>query len=361
MASTGLTIVAVLLTLLSLVVFLSAILIPLAIALNIFGIRESFAKRFSSIPGFRSNKRWKMMLGTFGYCFLGFLILSSAGVALFPDVAEGEDNTVDASRSVPDAALNTPTVTSAAELDSEQSQQQKSQSEEPSEATATRSPTPSASPTATREPTPTESPTPTPTATPSPTPTPEPTPAPDGPSYAFRASGNAATETFYVEGGLVEFDLAHSGQSHFAIWLLNDRGEREELLVNTIGSWDGRVVMNLPEGDYLLDIAADGTWNANVRQPRYSTVEVKSLPQSMSDDDSNYIGPIYVDGLTRVSFVGQDDDHYGVWLLNHRGNNVDLLFNEIGPFEGSTAFGGEGVALIQVDTNGRWKMVIEDG
>ena len=38
-----------------------------------------------------------------------------------------------------------------------------------------------------------------------------------------------------------------------------------------------------------------------------------------------------------------------------------MLFNEIDPFEGSTAFGDTGDAIVHVRTNGEWKIVIEKG
>lgn len=209
----------------------------------------------------------------------------------------------------------------------------------------------------TLSPTPTREPTPTPTESP----TPEPTPAPDEDSYSFSGSSDSATSKFGISGGLVTFDMQHSGSRNFAIWVLNDQGEKENLIVNAIGSWDGRFAQYLDAGDYVLDISADGSWSVDVHQPRYSEVEVQYLPQSMERTYSDYIGPFWVDGLTRASLTAENDDHYGVWLRNHHGQTVELLFNEIGPFEGDTAFGGDGIALITVDTNGKWKLAVQDG
>lgn len=151
------------------IALLSAVALPFIIALNIRGIRESFAERFSSIPGFRSNRRWKMMLGVFVYCFLVSFLLFGIGGAMIPDLEENENTTTDMSMSSTDAALNTPTIASSPTVRSGDLQQQNQTSKpparnEPSTATATLSPT--MSPTPTPSPTPTSAPTPEPTATP---------------------------------------------------------------------------------------------------------------------------------------------------------------------------------------------------
>jgi hypothetical protein len=55
--------------------------------------------------------------------------------------------------------------------------------------------------------------------------------------------------------------MSHAGSSNFAVWLLNDKGEREELLVNEVGSFNGSKALGIEnEGDYLLDVNASGNW-----------------------------------------------------------------------------------------------------
>lgn len=48
-----------------------------------------------------------------------------------------------------------------------------------------------------------------------------------------------------------------------------------------------------------------------------------------------------------------------MWLKDHRGNEVELLFNEIGPFEGSTTASQEGVGLVYVVVQENWTITIE--
>lgn len=304
----------------------------------------AWSEKLSSLPGIEPGGGVIPALAAFAYVFVALAVVGAVtggGDSGTPD-AQAEIN-ADATPTVQERRAISATDTPA-QTDGGQTQAQNGEGDD---VTATPTPKPTDSPTL--------------TASPTPTATPTPKNAPDGESYSFDGSGAEATESFSTEGGLVVFNLAYDGDSNFAVWVLDENGEREKLLVNAIGEWDGKVAMNLPAGSYVLNVEADGNWQAGVEQPRYSAAEVGSLPQEAQGDDSTYIGPFNVDGLTRVTFTAGDDEHYAVWLKNHEGQNVELLFNKVGPFEGSTAFGGEGVAIIQVETNGEWKIVIEEG
>lgn len=195
----------------------------------------------------------------------------------------------------------------------------------------------------------------TPVDTDSPTATAESTPA----DQSFSGSSSQATDRFAVEGGLTMFDLSHSGNDgNFAVWLKNSDGERVELLANDIGQYEGSIILNVPKGEYFLDVEADGQWEATVRQPRPTSGA--SLSQSAQETDSDYVGPIEYSGAVRVTFEGTDDDHYGVWHLDESGERRELLVNEIGPTgEVSTVFNAQGIWFVQVETTGEWKMTVE--
>mgnify|MGYP000610362418 CR=1 FL=1 len=219
------------------------------------------------------------------------------------------------------------------------------------------------SPTATVTPSPTRTPTPSPTATatPSPTATPPPTPAPDGESYSFDGSGGDVTDTFETTGGLVTFDLEHTGDSNFAVWLVSDDGDQEELLANIVGEYDGTYAMYLQAGEYQLDIDADGDWTADIEQPRYSAAELESLPADASGEDSDYMGPYQFEDATEITIEAENDAAVSVWLARHDGQLVDLLANDIGPYEETTLITDSGTGLIFIQTDGgEWQIEIGD-
>ena len=78
----------------------------------------------------------------------------------------------------------------------------------------------------------------------------------------FNGVGYKATERFYLNEGLIRFNLRHDGSSNFAVQLLEDKtGRYESLLVNKIGKSEGSKAIRVSRpGYYLLNIEADGAW-----------------------------------------------------------------------------------------------------
>lgn len=64
--------------------------------------------------------------------------------------------------------------------------------------------------------------------------------------------------------GLYIFTMKHTGSSNFAVWLLDEKGNKIDLLVNEIGSYSGKKSEQLTVGKYFLDITADGLWTVQV-------------------------------------------------------------------------------------------------
>lgn len=214
----------------------------------------------------------------------------------------------------------------------------------------------SSTPSPTASPTPTETPTPTPEPTPTATSTPE--PAPDGESYSFSGSGNDVTDSFSTEGGLVVFDFEHDGSSNFQVQAVNPDGEKE-FLINEIGGYDGQVALYLPSDSWRLEVTADGGWNAAVTQPRFNQQDIKSLPAEADGEHAAWFGPFEFQGSTEVEFVIEDDSQAAVWLATSQGERVDLLHNEVGPYEGTALVTDSGIGLIVVDTSSAdWRIKI---
>lgn len=193
------------------------------------------------------------------------------------------------------------------------------------------------------------------------TPEPEPTdtPRPTAEPVVFEGAGSQATEGFTVSRQVVVFALGHGGRRNFSVWLLNDRGEREELLANTIGQYRGLRILNLSHGRYFLDISADGNWRAEIRQFQPFTGGV-SLPISEERSAASFFTPFSSSGAVRMAFEGFGSANYAVWLRDGAARRVDLLFNEIGPTGRlSTIFSPPNPAIVSVDTTERWNGSIE--
>lgn len=81
-------------------------------------------------------------------------------------------------------------------------------------------------------------------------------------------AGQTATEKFELKAGLATAKLTHAGEGHFSAWLMNQNGEKLELLANDSGQpFNGSRAFRVPStGQYLLDISADAAWTIDITQ-----------------------------------------------------------------------------------------------
>ena len=83
----------------------------------------------------------------------------------------------------------------------------------------------------------------------------------------FNGRGQQVSPKFTLDRGLAIFRMTHTGERVFAIWLLDNKGNKKELLINFIGRFDGAKAVGIKKsGTYILDIDADGIWTVTVEQ-----------------------------------------------------------------------------------------------
>jgi len=173
-------------------------------------------------------------------------------------------------------------------------------------------------------------------------------------------TGQQASEMFYLDEGLVVFEMTHDGDGYFGIWLLDDEGGRIDLLVNEGGDFNGSKAVGINKaGIYLLDISADGNWTITIEQPRPSTAPV---PKTLNGTGQQASEMFYLDeGLVVFEMTHDGDGYFGIWLLDDEGGRIDLLVNEGGDFNGSKAVGinKAGIYLLDISADGNWEISIE--
>jgi hypothetical protein len=235
--------------------------------------------------------------------------------------------------------------------------------------TSTATPASTSAPMATR--TSTAAPTATPAASPIPTPTPTPTPQPQ----TFTGTGDKATAKFQLNQGLAVFDLEHSGKSNYAVELLAEDGSLVDVLVNTIGSYKGTVAIGVQTksligaepGSHMLNVKADGNWTITLRYPDLS--KGAGLPQTFTGQGDAVSPPfLLTPGLANFSLSHSGRANFAVILYYAAGEMVDVLVNEIGAYQGSTAVGVQkgsllgaqpGVHVLAIHADGDWSARIE--
>lgn len=177
--------------------------------------------------------------------------------------------------------------------------------------------------------------------------------APDPQNFA--GSGEEVREGVDIEGGLTVVEATHSGESNFQVYLVG--GEYDILFVNEIGSYDGETAELVEEGEYIMDISADGSWEITVRQPRSGDGE--TLPVSYSGNGPNVVGPVRFDGSGIASGSHDGESNFQVTIYPMTGSFGELVFNEIGSFEGEATYTADGIGWIEVVADGNWDIELE--
>lgn len=155
--------------------------------------------------------------------------------------------------------------------------------------------------------------------------------------------------------------MTYSGQGNFQIWLLDNNGQKVELLVNEIGSFNGAKAVGIDsKGTYLLDISADSQWSVKIEQPR--PITASSIPKTFTGVGQQVSELVMIPkGLATFRMTHNGSSNFQVWLLDDNGQSVELLVNEIGSFNGSKAVGIEntGIYLLDISADGNWSISVE--
>src|SRR5206468_5887133 len=98
--------------------------------------------------------------------------------------------------------------------------------------------------------------------------TPAPTPAPTAPSALaqpinFAGMGQTATDAVTPNCAICRVSITHSGSRNFIVKTF--RGSNQDLIVNTIGSYQGSRPL-FGRDPVIFDIDADGTWTIHIEE-----------------------------------------------------------------------------------------------
>jgi len=176
-------------------------------------------------------------------------------------------------------------------------------------------------------------------------------------------SGASVTDTFDASF-FTTFTYEHDGQSNFAAELIDDQsGDTVDLLVNEIGTVSGCTGIGLPESEYLIDIDADGDWSFDIGEPFAPDDEFGVPPGSIEGEPPDVYGEIEIDGRITVSAEHRGDGNFTVAAWDEANTRTlfdELLFNEIGNFEGETTAQLNGLFYIVVQAGGPYTIEITE-
>lgn len=192
-----------------------------------------------------------------------------------------------------------------------------------------------------------------PTNTPEPTFTPLPptaTPAP----IILQGSGDSVVNVPKDSAPAI-VKIKYQGGGNFAIWNTDANGKHIDLLVNTIGSYQGTVPIDFLKNEVTtrFEITADGNWTIEVLPLSQARREkIPGLIQGSGDEvliisDSGTPDLLKADASTA-------EGNFAIWEY---GNSRDLLVNEIAPYTGTVALSSDTILLV-ITADGNWTLDI---
>jgi hypothetical protein len=188
-------------------------------------------------------------------------------------------------------------------------------------------------------------------AVPAPKATPKPMPRPVAVLKTYSGSGDDVVHVNYSNPVILSFICSScSGNT-----VLQTDSGMDTLLVNTIGSYHGRHIVNTSDGSLLtkLTITADAHWTLKVENPSVAiTTRLASIGDTISGHGDDVVAVGSAIGDAKV--INRGDSNF---VLQAYGGSDSLVINEIGSYSGTVPL--QGPEIVQVESNGDWSITGE--
>ena len=206
-------------------------------------------------------------------------------------------------------------------------------------------------PTATKTLSPTETNTPIPSDTPTSTPVPEP--------VLYEGSGDNIVDlrdiwtSSFGDAAFIQI-IGPSTYDNFIVYSYDMAGEKDDLLVNEIGYFEGYLLQLYPIS--RLEITAGGPWEVKVFPFAKEYAHYLDVPGTYQ---GNGYDVIVLRGTPDLAtFVTASNDNFIVYSISSDGD-MDLLVNEIGPYTGTKILSSN-TFVLEVKASGDWRVEITE-
>lgn len=165
-------------------------------------------------------------------------------------------------------------------------------------------------------------------------------------SYATQTgSGDSVVSDISTGDSIYRVHFTNSGSRNFAIWSYDSTGERD-LLVNTIGNYDGRVLL-LGSSPFSFEVTSSGN--------RSYTVEPLGTTDTTSfSGHGDYVTDIFPASSGSWRFTHDGSGNIAVWVYTTDGR--DLPVNTIGTYDGTRMISipAGSNAFFAITADGNW-------
>ncbi|MEO6532047.1 MAG: DUF4190 domain-containing protein [Pseudolysinimonas sp.] len=183
-------------------------------------------------------------------------------------------------------------------------------------------------------------------------PTPTPTQAPVPADVVLSGHGDAVIKATALDGadepGVATF--THDGSDNFTVWSLDANVNQLDLLVNTIGAYNGTVLFDKQSSQHTesLQITADGNWTVTLHSIR----ALRDFDTSTTGHGDNVL--IYRGNAGAATISHDGSSNFAIWTY---GDQTNLVVNEIGAYNGTVRW-TKGAELVTVTADGNWSIKV---
>lgn len=165
-------------------------------------------------------------------------------------------------------------------------------------------------------------------------------------SYATQTgSGDSVVSDISTGDSIYRVHFTNSGSRNFAIWSYDSTGERD-LLVNTIGNYDGRVLL-LGSSPFSFEVTSSGNWS-------YTVEPLGTTDTTSFSGHGDYVTDIFPASSGSWRFTHDGSGNFAVWVYTTDGR--DLPVNTIGTYDGTRMISipAGSNAFFAITADGNW-------
>lgn len=165
---------------------------------------------------------------------------------------------------------------------------------------------------------------------------------------------------FQKEKGAAILRVVYKGRSNFSVISYDANNEIVDYLINTIGAYDGRILMDLRDGDHStrLQVESSGEWEIEILPFEVENMEmILRLPATFEGSGDNVL--VFTDGkLDTIKFDASKAKHNFAVYAWSRSNGRDLIVNEIAPYTGVVIVPRD-TMMLELFAEGPWTVEIQ--
>lgn len=176
-----------------------------------------------------------------------------------------------------------------------------------------------------------------------------PTPTPKPNVYEQKGTGDKILRDVQTESTYSVAHITNKGKSNFVVWHYR-ADDTKNLLVNTIGNYDGYVLMTGADAS-RLQINSKGDWSIVINP-------VEQIKDTSFSGYGDFVTGAFVAPTDSWVISNEGDHNFIVWQYVLNGDKKDLLVNTIGMYSGeqiSTVKRGT-LCFFEIKSDGPWSI-----